>query len=72
MSSDPYNNTNSYLMEDNPFLPNVDSARVPLTSSSTSSSDTPAWLREAVEVKKQDTFSEPQKPQSQNPAEVDQ
>jgi hypothetical protein len=69
--SDPYNNTSSFMLEDNPFLP-VDSARVPLTSSVSSSSDTPAWLREAVEVKKVDSFSEPQKAQAQGPAELDQ
>lgn len=71
MSSDPYNNTSSYMMEDNPFLP-VDSSRVPLTSSVSSSSDTPAWLREAVEVKKPDPFSEPQKVQTEGSAELDQ
>jgi len=71
MSNDPYSNMNSYMMEDNPFLPSTDSSRVPLTSSSTTSSDTPAWLRETVEVKKQDNFSEPQKV-VQAPIEVDQ
>lgn len=73
MSNDPYSNMNNYMMEDNPFLPTTDSARIPLTSSvTTTSSDTPAWLREAVEVKKQDNFSEPQKVLVQAPIEVDQ
>ena len=72
MSNDPYSNMNNYMMEDNPFLAASDQARVPLTSAAaTSSSETPAWLRE-TEVKKIDNFSEPQNAVAPKPIEVDQ